>query len=253
MAAMCRRPVALLLWVGCFGIFAGDLGATKRPAPRRDGVVFVVGGVGGFDFLGAAAQRALPRAGVKHEIRDFIWTHGRGQLFRDLQDVRYLLRKADQLADEVMHVKAEDPGRPVYLVGKSGGAGLVLAAAERLPPGTVERIILLSAAVSPRYDLRVALRATKGEIVSFYSVYDQFILNWGTTQFGTVDRTFGASAGLHGFVVPPHLGAEDRALYDRLVQVPWQPAMVFEGNFGNHAGTSSPGFVAREVSPWLKP
>lgn len=248
--AKIRNGSVVVAFVGL--LVAGAAGARDTQV-RRDGLVFVVGGVGGFDFLNSAAQKALPKTGVKHEIRDFVWTHGKGQMFRDLQDVRYLLHKADELAAQILKVKEETPDRPVYVVGKSGGAGLVLAAAELLPPGTLERIILLSAAVRPNYDLRFALRATRGEIISFYSAYDQVILNWGTRQFGTVDRFYGASAGLHGFLIPPHLGPVDRALYAKLVQVPWKPGMIFEGHFGNHAGTSMPGFVGREVSPWLKP
>src|SRR5262249_40427310 len=53
----------------------------EEPAGPR-GVVFVVGGVGGFDVLANAAQWALPRAGVPHEVREFVWTHGWGQLFK---------------------------------------------------------------------------------------------------------------------------------------------------------------------------
>jgi hypothetical protein len=219
----------------------------------KPGVVIVVCGIGGIDFVGISSQWALPRAGVRHEIREFRWTHGKGRLLRDLQDTQHCLRKANELAAEVHRIKAQDPERPVYLVGKSGGTGLVLAAAEQLPPQTLERIILLAAAVAPTYDLRPALRATKHEIVSFYSPYDQLVLNWGTRQFGTIDRYYGASAGLHGFMILPDLSASDYALYDRLVQVKWNPAMILEGHLGIHIGTSMPAFVAKEVAPWLKP
>src|SRR5262249_52744756 len=65
----------------------------EEPAGPR-GVVFVVGGVGGFDVLANAAQWALPRAGVPHEVREFVWTHGWGQLFKDLQDFRHMMAKA---------------------------------------------------------------------------------------------------------------------------------------------------------------
>jgi pimeloyl-ACP methyl ester carboxylesterase len=229
-----------------------------RPAPPADdeskpGVVIVVCGIGGIDFVALSSQWALPRAGVRHEIREFSWSHGKGRLLRDLQDTQHCLKKAAELAEEVRQIKAEDPERPVYLVGKSGGAGLVAAAAEQLPPQTLERIILLSPALSPNYDLRAALRATKHEIVSFYSPYDQLVLNWGTSQFGTIDRYYGASAGLRGFVVPTDLSVSDRALYDRLVQIRWNRSMILEGHFGSHLGTSMPAFVAKEVAPWLKP
>jgi hypothetical protein len=238
------------------------LAASATPPPRgafqadgqsKPGIVIVVCGIGGLDFVALSSQWALPRAGVRHEIREFRWTHGKGRLLRDLQDTQHCLRKADELAAEVHKIKAQDPERPVYLVGKSGGTGLVLAAAEQLPPQTLERIILLAPAVAPTYDLRPALRATKYEIVSFYSPYDQLVLNWGTRQFGTIDRYYGASAGLHGFTIPPDFSSSDSALYDRLVQVKWNPAMILEGHFGIHIGTSMPAFVAKEVAPWLKP
>jgi hypothetical protein len=219
----------------------------------KPGVVLVVCGIGGIDFVALSSQWALPRAGVRHEIREFPWSHGKGRLLRDLQDTQHCLRKANELAAEVRKIKAQDPERPVYLVGKSGGTGLVLAAAEQLPPESLERIILLSPALSPSYDLRPALRATKHEIVSFYSPYDQLVLNWGTSQFGTIDRFYGASAGLRGFVIPMDQSVEDRVLYDRLVQVKWNPGMILEGHLGIHIGTSMPAFVAKEVAPWLKP
>jgi hypothetical protein len=224
---------------------------TVHPA-SPSGLVYVVEGVGGLDCVGAAARHALPRAGIDHEIRDYTWTHGWGKLFRDLQDYRYLQAKALDLAEKVMEYKKEHPERPIYLIGKSGGAGLVLAAAEHLPPQTLERIILLSAAVSADYDLRPALQATRHEIVSFYSIHDHFILGWGTSEFGTIDRVYGPSAGLRGFIVPDKLAEPDRLLYGRLVQVAWKPEMILEGHFGTHMGTSMPGFVGKEVSPWLK-
>jgi hypothetical protein len=246
--------VALTLLGFCAGSRAKPPAQTIPPvdAESKHGVVIVVCGIGGLDFVALSSHWALPRAGVRHEIREFSWTHGKGRLLRDLQDTQHCLQKASELAAEVRMIKTQEPERPVFLVGKSGGTGLVLAAAEQLPPQTLERVILLSPAVSPSYDLRPALRATKYEIVSFHSPYDQLVLNWGTSQFGTIDRYYGASAGLRGFVIPKDLSAEDRALYDRLVQVRWSPAMILEGHFGIHIGTSMPAFVAKEVAPWLK-
>lgn len=233
---------APMLW------FAMLLAQTNTEA----GIVFVVEGVGGWDILGPVAQHSLPKAGVKHEIVNFVWTHGRGKLFRDLQDIRYVLQKAEVLANRVRRYREENPDRPVYLMGRSGGAGLVLAAAERLPPATLERVILLSPAVSPAYDLCPALRVARRGIVSFHSTHDRVVLDWGTKEFGTIDRVYGPSAGLRGFVVPSDLTPEEKQLYAQLMQVPWKPAMIFEGHLGTHIGSSMPGFIAKEVAPWLK-
>lgn len=228
-------------------------GPHATPQAAKPGVVFVVEGVGGFTLFNHAVRWALPLAGVRHEVRDFVWTHGTGKILKDLQDTPHLLRKADELAGAILRVKAQNPDRPVYVVAKSGGTGLTLAAVEKLPSQTLERIILLSAAVSPSYDLRPALRATRKEIISFYSPFDQVVLGWGTSLFGTVDRVRGPSAGLKGFVTPPGLSAADKAMYERVIQVQWHPTMLLEGNPGVHSGTSMPVFVARQVAPWLRP
>jgi hypothetical protein len=244
------RRLSLLLVLVCSLV---GRPALAEPPADRPGLVLVVGGIGGIDLVGPALRMSLPHVGLRHEVRNFVWTHGTGQFFKDLQDAPHVLHKAEELADEIRRAKEADPERPIYLIGKSGGAGVSLLAAELLPPETLERIILLSAAVAPNYDLRPALRAAKGELVSFYSPCDWLVLGWGTRQFGTIDRIHGPSAGLCGFIKPSDLRPEDQLLYQRVVQVPWSPAMICEGYGGGHFGTSFPGFVGKEVAPWLRP
>ena len=225
----------------------------SSPAPRR-GLIIVIGGVGGMDLLSTTAHLTLPRAGVPHEFREFVWTHGKGRPFTDLRDVGHLRHKAEELADLIRMLKAEDPSRPIFILAKSGGTALALMTAELLPANTLERIVLLSAAVSPTYDLRRAMLATRGEIVSFFSPNDQLILNLGTRSFGTMDRVFGPGAGLHGFRLPEStsLTDADRDLYRRLVQISWSPRMLLELNHGSHVCTALPTFLAAEVAPWLR-
>jgi pimeloyl-ACP methyl ester carboxylesterase len=234
-------------------VLAGGPGIAPAQQRADRGLVVVVDGVGGFNLLGNAAQWALPRAGVDLEVREFSWTHGKGQVLRDLQDYRYTQQKARELAEEIQSYRDAHPGRPVYLVGKSGGAGLVLGAAGQLSEPALERIVLLSPAVSHDYDLRPALRAVKQQIVVYYSPYDRFVLSWGTKHFGTIDRYYEPGAGLDGFLVPQNLSMEDAHLYGRLIQVRWNPRMIREGNLGGHLGTSMPGFIGHEVGRWLRP
>jgi len=122
-------PLALALLIGC--VSTRQPRAAAPPAERA--VVFVVGGIGGLDPLQLWAPLTLPRAGVPHEIRLFEWTHGKFRFLRDLQDARHLLAEAERLADEVREALALR--RPVYLLGHSAGAGLVLEAAGRPPSG----------------------------------------------------------------------------------------------------------------------
>jgi pimeloyl-ACP methyl ester carboxylesterase len=244
----CAYGIALTLAVS-----AAPVVEPQQVPPAPCGVVFVVGGVGGVDPLGPSSHWALPKAGVPHELRDFDWTHGVGHPLRDLQDIRHVNAKADELADLVRAVKAADPDRPIYLMGHSGGTGICLAAAERLPTATVERIILLNAAVSPTLDLRPALRATRCEIVSFYSTLDTLVLGCGTWKFGTMDRVYTQSSGRTGFVIPADLDDEGRALYARLVQIPCSVADVPYMTAGAHHSYVMPRFLGVRVAPWLKP
>ena len=185
-------------------------------------------------------------------MREFRWTHGPGQFLKDLQDTRHQQAKAAELAEEIRKLREEDADRPIYLIGHSAGTGLILRAAESLPPGSVERLILLSSAVSPQYDLRPALTATRREIVSYHSPFDQVLLHWGTKQFGTVDRVYAASAGLNGFQTPRDASDNDKVLYERLVQVPWNQRMLLCGNLGQHTGPCFPAFMLVELAPWLR-
>jgi pimeloyl-ACP methyl ester carboxylesterase len=232
-------------------LIPGSAPAEERGVPGV-GIVYVVGGVGGMDPLSTWAQTAFQQAQVPHEVRLFFWTHGKGRVLRDLQDTTHLVSKAEELAGEIREELASTD-RPIYLVGHSAGAGVVLEAAARLPPATLARIVLLSAAVSPGYDLRPALRATRGEIISFHSSLDRVWLGWGTRQFGTVDRVYGPSAGMLGFQQPGRSDPEGRQLYRRLVQVAWTPRMLLAFCGGSHHSTVMPLFLATQVAPWLLP
>jgi hypothetical protein len=232
----------------------GGTAAARAPegGPQRPGVVVIVGGVGGWDPLPRSAELVFPLAGVPHRICDFVWTHGWGQMFTDLQDTSHLVAKARELASLILQFKTCEPERPVYLVAKSGGTGLALLAAEHLPPQTLERIVLISSAVSPGYDLRGALRATRGEVVSYYSRLDLLILWWGTKQYGTIDGRHEAAAGQVGFRRPADLDEEGEQAYRRLVEIHWNPLMLLQGYAGMHSLNSYPLFVAFRVVPWLR-
>ena len=225
------------------------VGAAEHESP---GVVFLVSGIGGISPLVPAAKVALPLAGVKHELREFSWQHGKGRHLRDLQDTPHLHEKAEDLAKEIRELHEREPNRRIYLVGHSAGTAIVIHAAEMLPPQSVERIILLSSAMSPSYNLSAALRATRGEIVSFYSQLDRMLLGWGTSQFGTTDRIYGPGAGLSGFKTPADLDDEGKRLYERLVQVPWTLERTLEFQSGGHHSTTTPWFLGRQVAPWLR-
>jgi pimeloyl-ACP methyl ester carboxylesterase len=254
-----KRKILVLFLAGCLSL-EQPLRVLAQPAllaPANNevvpGLVIIVEEIGGLDVIGISAAFSIRQAGLPHEVHHFTWTHGTGKFLKDLQDTLHILKKADELAAFIKDYRVKHPNRPIYIVGKSGGTGLVLFALQTLPPNSIERVILLSAAVSPNYDLRAALQATRREVISFHSRNDRYILGWGTSKFGTIDRYYGQSAGLTGFVIPESLSEQDRQLYMRLIQVPFSSRMLREGvSTGTHHSTSMPWFVTSEVLPWLR-
>ena len=243
------KRVALIF----FSAVALSAAAGEPAAPEvRPGVVFVVGGVGGVDPLQTCAPFSLRLAGVPHEIRVFEWTHGKFHMLRDLQDTRYLQDRAKELADQVLAVKAEDPSRPVYLMGHSAGAALVLEAAGAAAAGharTAHRPVGGRVAGPTTCGRPCGPRAAKSSPST--APLDRFMLFWGTTHFGTaIDRFYVPAAGMDGFRVPDNLDKEDRELYGRLVQSDWTPEMFLERRC-LHNSTCMPLFLARQVTPWL--
>jgi len=141
------------------------------------------------------------------------------------------------------------PGK-VYLVGHSAGCAVILAAAEQLPPDSVDRIILLAPSVSMGYDLRSALRSAREGLDVFYSSRDYGYLGFCIAITGTADRKWCPAAGRVGFC-PPCPNSADAALYTKLRQHAWDPAVEWTGNHGGHYGSHHPQFIRAYVLPLL--
>jgi Serine aminopeptidase, S33 len=240
---------------------ADDPEREERPL----GLVLVADGVGGLDLCGTALRYVLGAEGLRYAFHVFPWGHGFGRWLADLTNVTNRDAKAALLADVVRQFRARQPDDPVFLVAKSGGSGVVVKALEQLEENSVCRAVLLSPALSPRYDLTAALRAVCKEMVVFWSPWDVIVLGAGTRLFGTADRVRTASAGLTGFRLPdaasssPAADSEaagsdvDRARqYAKLRQVRWAPRMAATGYLGGHVGPDSPIFLRNYVVPLLR-
>ncbi len=222
---------------------------------RRRGLVIVAGGVGGLDLCGTALRYVLAASGLNYAIHVLPWGHGFGRWLADLTNVANRDLKASLLADAVRQFRACQPDDPVFLVAKSGGAGVIVKALEQLGEKTVDRAILLAPALSPEYDLTASLRAVSREMVVFWSPLDVLILGAGTRVFGTADRVWTASAGLVGFRIPPPCdpsGSHRDGQYAKLRQVRWLPRMAASGYLGGHLGPDSPVFLKNYILPLLR-
>lgn len=216
------------------------------------GLVLVADGVGGLDLCGTALRYVMGSLGVKHTVRVVPWGHGFGRWHADLTNVQNRDTRAGEIAAEVNAFRERAPGAPVFLVGKSGGTGLVVKALEHLPEGAVEAAVLLSPALSPRYDLTQALRAVRREMVVFWSPLDVIVLGLGTRIFGTIDRIKSVSAGLVGFRPLEPRDETQRRQYAKLRQIRWTPTMARTGYLGGHVGPDNPAFLRKYVVPLLR-
>ncbi len=217
-------------------------------------LVLVADGCGGVDLCGFGLRYVMGGQAERRLVRVIPWGHGLGRWHADLTDTANHRRWSEAVAAEVVAWREHHPSAQVYLVGKSGGAWIMVKALESLPEGAVEAAVLLAPALSPGYDLAPALRAVRREVVAFWSPLDVVILGAGTWAFGTIDRVHSASAGLLGFREPsPPLGRAGPIGPARLRQVRWRPAMALKGYLGGHVGPDSPAFLRAYVVPLLSP
>jgi len=216
------------------------------------GLVLVADGVGGLDLCGTALRYVMGAQKLPYVVKVVPWGHGLGHWHADLTNAANRDEQAKRLADEVTAFRARSSGRPVFLVGKSGGTGVVVKALELLPDGAVDGAVLIAPALSPRYDLTRALRAVRLEVVVFWSPLDVIVLGAGTRIFGTIDRIKAVSAGLVGFRVPAPGSEERRTQYAKLRQIRWRPVMASTGYLGGHVGPDSPAFLRKYVVPLLR-
>lgn len=224
--------------LGCFGgrRMMTHVGPLVVDAPHLIHVVGWRGPVAGDrDFL-----LALRSGGCPHTMETFDWTDGRDGIMA----LRYAQRStvpAERLAARIASLARD--GRPIDLTADSSGCGVLLAALARLPDGVrVRNVFLSSPAVSGGYDLGPALARVDGELFSFRSRRDGFILGLGTTLFGTVDGRHESAAGRYGF----------HATDAKLRQIDYDPAWSARyGHGGGHAEMLGSRFGRGYVAPLL--
>jgi pimeloyl-ACP methyl ester carboxylesterase len=244
---------AVLLAPGCISLPAPAPEPSTQPAANpaaTEGVVFIVDGAGGFQATSKSFRKTVAAQNSPLCVETVVWTHGYCRFLADQVHHKHLVEEGHRLA-ALIGERRQSCALPLYLVGHSAGAGVALAAVEELPPGTVERVVLLAPAISANYDLRPALTHVGG-IDVFYSDRDWAYLGLGVTMTGTADRHWGRAAGRVGFR-PAIQCPEDAALYAKLRQHPWDRSLEWSGNHGGHYGGYQPEFLRCFVLPLLTP
>lgn len=243
-----------------------DPAAGKRSklwqADRLDrGYVLILPGSWGEEAVDNGIVSGLTEAGIDAALEVYAWPLGdfpSGALW-----VPYNLRatsrnreQARAVVAKILRYQREYPGRPVHLIGYSGGGGIAVWALEELPAGTkVASAILLAPTLSFNYKLGPALNHTDRGIQNFYSPYDVPILMTACSIIGTTDgrhRFPGGAVGFH-----PSWWASLAERKSHAAQVHQHPysftTMLMQGHPGGHYGWLRQSFVATHVAPLINP
>jgi pimeloyl-ACP methyl ester carboxylesterase len=203
-----------------------------------DGLVIILPGIEGESSFNRDIRSGLLDAGVPGAMMIYRW--GRpiplaGPILNQM-DVLGNRIEGRRIAQVIAEYQDSHPGKPVHLIGHSGGGGVAVFAAEALPDDRkVDGLLLISASISCDYDLTKAIGHCKSGIVNFYCKSDVGMLVIGTTLAGNVDGAHGPAAGQKQF----------QGSFDRLWQVE-----VDEAGDAHTAGTRA-SFVASDVAPWV--
>ncbi len=225
----------------------------RTPERLTRGYVIVLPGIEGASYLNANIARGLVDGGVPSTIEVYDWTASVLLFPMNLRDYYRNQQEARKVARKIVDYQDEHPGRPVHIIGHSGGGGIAVMALEALPVNRqVTGAILLAPAIAPDYDLRRALRKTEYGIWNYYSPYDVGFLRAGTMLMGTIEGRHTSAAGAVGFTVPGVLDPEGRQLYAaRLHQQQYTRKMLESGHTGGHTGWAFPKFVAEWLAPLI--
>ena len=208
---------------------------------KARGLVLILPGIEGPSPANADIRRGLVAAGLDWAMPIHAWgvpVPGAGMLINQVNFLGNRLAGAG-VAGFIAKYQDEYPGRPVYVIGHSGGGGVAVFTAEAMRDGKkIDGLILLSASISSGYDLTKALANCRNGIVNFYNPDDTMLLGVGTTIVGNVDGGHGPSAGMAGF----------EKTFARLFE---ERVDSFAGGDPHFAATSV-AFVSARVAPWVR-
>jgi pimeloyl-ACP methyl ester carboxylesterase len=195
-------------------------------------LVFIVNGEAGSTHLTDSVLLLNGESRLGLRIQAVTWaTHLSHS--EDVVDQQAQLKAAARIACTVQALRKDAPNLPIFLVGHSGGAHVVLRAAEMLPEKSIDRIIVVAPAVSCTYDLTRALKTSRGGIDNFYSE-DDSLLDHMAESVGTADGMKCRPAGVTGF----RLASSDRndcEAYRNIRQHRW--TIDYSGGGGHYTWT----------------
>ncbi len=236
---------------GCGGMDDDQFLAQDR---KSKGLTVILPGIEGESDYNHSIRAGILEAGGGQAIPIYHWG-------RPLPAIGMLLNQVDvignrveaaKIAEMIVNYQKSFSGKPVYVIGHSGGGGMAVFVAEAMPEGSkIDGLVLLSASISAGYDLTKAISKTRSGIVNFYNPKDGVMLAIATTVAGNMDGGHSPAAGLNGFDrVAADDPAEKKAAYAKLYQM--QISVSGAEDDGEHTKVTSPSYVSSSIAPWVK-
>lgn len=241
----------LTFFISPLGKFVPRRFANKTSGDRlENGLVIILPGIDSFSFLNLGTATGLNDARIRSAIRTIDWTTGWDLLFLyHLRGNRRNWRVANFIAEEIRHYQHRYPGRPVTIIGHSGGGGMALRVIEILgTQSPVTGVILLNPAISTNYDLSAARKGTTEGIWLFHSLFDVFFIGAGTIISGTFDGRHEPCGGMLGFQHPSAFQGEGAPVH----QIPYTWAFARWFHTGGHLGCVNRVFIEAVIAPLVK-
>ncbi len=239
--------------ISTYAIELVKYGCKEQEGSFEDDVIFLLDGVGGFQFAPIIIRKSLRSMNSDIGTIVFRWQFGLpGEIWTDLMWHRRNRHMAIKLARKILAFHRRHPSTRIHVIAYSGGAGIAVFALEALKSRPIiETLVLPCPAISPDYNLAPALRMVKHAFV-LTSIRDRIVLGLGTRVFGTTDRQFVRAGGNVGFHIPRSASEEDIQAYDRLREIAWTSAMGKEGHYGGHTGWANVHLLCKHLLPILR-
>src|SRR5690606_4611013 len=104
------------------------------PARLEQGYTIILPGIEGTSMLNASVVKGLVDGGWPGAIEVYDWTAGSVLLFPvNLRAFERNKKEGQRVAEKIVSYQTRHPGRPVHIIGHSGGGGVAVLALEALP------------------------------------------------------------------------------------------------------------------------
>jgi hypothetical protein len=212
---------------------------------EKFGKTYYIDGAGTWGFGVAEVAMGLEKANYPGHVEAYMWTTSFNPAIDQVN------RPAAHLRATILTAKIQDyldhyPERDVNIIALSAGTGIAVWAVEGLASGyEVNNLVLLGSSLSSNYDMKKALRKTRGKVYVYYSQHDA-VLDGPVRLLGTIDGKANATAaGLVGLRPPGGGGG-------KIVNIGWQSRYQRYGWTGAHTDCTSEPFVQHVISAHIR-